>query len=219
MSRQFKGEEAVGEALQVLCQTKSLERYRQAQAVVLPLRYGLSLEKTAEALGITPSWVSCLRNRFIQGRQVSEAPRRGRRHHALLTYEEEVELLRPFLEEASRGHILVVGRVKAELEALLQRSLVRSWVYALLHRHGWRKLAPDKRHSQSDLEAQDAWEKLPETLTQIRDDFAPGVPIRLMFQDEVRFGRITDIRRAWAPFPLRPMGQGHGDPRIHLWKR
>jgi transposase len=26
-----------------------------------------------------------------------------------------------------------------------------------------------------------------------------------MFQDEARFGRITDIRRAWAPYPLRPI--------------
>jgi hypothetical protein len=26
-----------------------------------------------------------------------------------------------------------------------------------------------------------------------------------MFQDEARFGRITDPRRCWAPFPLRPI--------------
>ncbi|MBF0421979.1 MAG: winged helix-turn-helix domain-containing protein, partial [Magnetococcales bacterium] len=29
----------------------------------------------------------------------------------------------------------------------------------LLHRHGWRKLAPDKRHSQSDPVAQADWKK------------------------------------------------------------
>ena len=26
-----------------------------------------------------------------------------------------------------------------------------------------------------------------------------------MFQDEARFGRITDPRRCWAPFPIRPV--------------
>jgi transposase len=26
-----------------------------------------------------------------------------------------------------------------------------------------------------------------------------------MFQDEARFGRITDPRRCWAPFPMRPI--------------
>ena len=30
-------------------------------------------------------------------------------------------------------------------------------------------------------------------------------PLRLMFQDEARFGRITDPRRCWAPCPMRPM--------------
>jgi transposase len=30
-------------------------------------------------------------------------------------------------------------------------------------------------------------------------------PIRLMFQDEARFGRMARIRRCWAPSPLRPV--------------
>ena len=30
-------------------------------------------------------------------------------------------------------------------------------------------------------------------------------PIRLIFQDEARFGRMARIRRCWAPSPLRPM--------------
>lgn len=29
-----------------------------------------------------------------------------------------------------------------------------------------------------------------------------------MFQDEARFGRISDVRRCWAPKPVRPMCQG-----------
>lgn len=29
-------------------------------------------------------------------------------------------------------------------------------------------------------------------------------PVRLMFQDEARFGRMARIRRCWAPAPLRP---------------
>jgi hypothetical protein len=28
-----------------------------------------------------------------------------------------------------------------------------------------------------------------------------------MFQDEARFGRINDVRRCWAPKPLRPLCQ------------
>ena len=31
-----------------------------------------------------------------------------------------------------------------------------------------------------------------------------GRPVRLLFQDEARFGRMVRIRRCWSPFPLRP---------------
>lgn len=32
-----------------------------------------------------------------------------------------------------------------------------------------------------------------------------NLPIRLMFQDEARFGRISDPRSCWAPAPMRPV--------------
>lgn len=31
------------------------------------------------------------------------------------------------------------------------------------------------------------------------------LPLRLLFQDEARFGRMSDPRACWAPAPLRPM--------------
>lgn len=31
------------------------------------------------------------------------------------------------------------------------------------------------------------------------------LPVRVMFQDEARFGRMSDPRRCWAPSPLRPV--------------
>jgi len=32
-------------------------------------------------------------------------------------------------------------------------------VYNLLHRRCWRKIAPDKRHPKTDVEAQENWDK------------------------------------------------------------
>ena len=34
-----------------------------------------------------------------------------------------------------------------------------------------------------------------------------GRPVRMMFQDEARFGRMVRIRRCWAPSPQRPIVQ------------
>ena len=32
----------------------------------------------------------------------------------------------------------------------------------------------------------------------------PGMPVRVLFEDEARFGRMSDPRRCWAPRPVRP---------------
>lgn len=32
-----------------------------------------------------------------------------------------------------------------------------------------------------------------------------GLPLRVVFQDEARFGRLSDPRRCWAPAPIRPL--------------
>ena len=47
---------------------------------------------------------------------------------------------------------------------------------------------------------------LPEKLAAVlTPEAVGGRPIRLMFQDEARFGRMARIRRCWAPAPLRPL--------------
>jgi len=34
---------------------------------------------------------------------------------------------------------------------------------------------------------------------------AEDIPVRIMFMDEARFGRISDVRRCWAPAGVRPV--------------
>lgn len=47
--------------------------------------------------------------------------------------------------------------------------------------------------------------KLPETLaTLLTPENVKGRRVRLMFQDEARFGRMVRIKRCWSPAPLRP---------------
>ena len=48
--------------------------------------------------------------------------------------------------------------------------------------------------------------KLPETLAAVVNQVdLRGRPVRLMFQDEARFGRMARPRRCWAPLPWRPV--------------
>ena len=76
-----------------------------------------------------------------------------------MTLEEERAFLAPFFEQAAAGGILVVGQIKAALDKRLGREVALASAYNLLHRHNWRKLAPDKRHPQSDPQAQEEWKK------------------------------------------------------------
>ena len=49
--------------------------------------------------------------------------------------------------------------------------------------------------------------KLSTDVGQIVGTFTKAQPLRLMFQDEARFGRISDTRYCWAKRPFRPMVQ------------
>ncbi|MFD2378564.1 IS630 family transposase [Ottowia pentelensis] len=209
MARTARGADSLESARQMLAGAQTAEQLRQAQAVVLPLDYGLSLEQTAQVIGRSPAGTCRLRNRFLAGEVAGDGqrPARGGRRHQNMTTEQERQVLAPFLDRARTGGILVVGQVKCEIEAALGRPMALSSVYNLLHRHGWRKLAPDKRHPQSDPLAQEEWKKLPERLAEICSHWPQQGPIKLMFQDEARFGRINDVRRCWAPKPVRPLCQ------------
>jgi hypothetical protein len=62
-----------------------------------------------------------------------------------MTRDEEAAFLAPFFEQAKVGGILIVGEIKQALDVRLGRKVALASAYNLLHRHGWRKLAPDKR--------------------------------------------------------------------------
>jgi len=161
MARPARGAEVLEMAQEMILRAKTIEELRQAQAVVFPLAYGLSLEETARAIGRSVVWTCRLRNRFLAGETVGDGQRQrpGGRRRENMSVAREREVLEPFLERARDGGILVVPQIKVELETALGRSMALSSVYNLLHRHGWRKLAPDKRHPQSDPVAQEAWKK------------------------------------------------------------
>ena len=76
-----------------------------------------------------------------------------------MTRDEEAAFLAPFFEKAKVGGILIVSEIKQALDARLGRTVALASAYNLLHRHGWRKLAPDKRHPKAEVAAQEDWKK------------------------------------------------------------
>lgn len=161
MARKASGSEVVEQAKAGVAKAKTVEDLRQAQAVLLPLEFGLSLEQTAEAIGVSVGWACRLRTEFIRrgGVREGDRPSRGGRRRENMTKDEEQAFLKPFFEKAAMGGILVVSEIHQALEARLGRKVALASAYNLLHRHDWRKLAPDKRHPQADVQAQEEWKK------------------------------------------------------------
>lgn len=49
--------------------------------------------------------------------------------------------------------------------------------------------------------------KFPDLIARIKEEWPGEGPFRIMFEDEARFGRISDTRRCWCPKPYRPLCQ------------
>jgi transposase len=159
MARKAKGDGVLGLAKGLLAKTKDHNALRTLQAVVLPLERGMSIRETAEAIGRSVRWTTGARNAFIRSGGLPGKKPAAPRNRAHMAEADEAAFLAPFLDAARRGGVLVVGGIHAALEARLGRRVSLTSVYALLHRHDWRKLAPDRRHARADPEAQEKWKK------------------------------------------------------------
>ena len=141
--------------------TNSVKSLRQCQAVLLPALFGATLEQTAAVLGVGRATVPRLQAAFRQQPAAGARLVRnwGGRRKSLLTQKEEIAFLKPWLESAATGHLVVVSPIRAVLAQRLGQPVKPSVVYRLLARQGWRKVAPDTRHPKSKPEVQEAWKK------------------------------------------------------------
>ena len=126
MSRPASGDDRIlMNAREAIASAQTVEQLRQAQAVVLPLDYAMSLADTAQVIGVSPGWACQLRRSFIHGHKAGapDAPTAGGRKRQNMSLEEEREFLAPFLECAAAGGVLVVGQIKAALDKRLGREV------------------------------------------------------------------------------------------------
>ncbi len=146
MARHASGVEHLDEARTLLQQAKTADQLRTAQAVLLPLVLGLSLEQTALAIGRSTSAACAMRMRFCRiAEGVAEPPRSKRdlRNRAHATLEEERRLLSAVCGRSRQAGATLVPRLKEVMEAQFGQSVALSSVYRLLQRHGWHRISPE----------------------------------------------------------------------------
>ena len=156
------GIEHVGAARALLRSAKTAKELRRAQAVLLPLDLGLSLEQTAQAIGRSVNATCAIRTRFAKIAEGLTEPPRAKtalRNHAFVNLEREARILDEVLADAQKGGIIMIPQLKPVIEEKVGKSTALSTIYRMLARHGWRKLAPDTYHPQGDKERREVWKK------------------------------------------------------------
>jgi len=162
MARPASGTECIEAARKLLKSARTAEDLRLAQAVLLPLELGLSLEETAKIIGRSKTATCNMRTRFAKvcsGQCPAARSKRQLRNRAKVDLERERQALDELLHEAAMGGIVTVSHLKPALEAKLGKSMALSTLYRMLARHGWRKLAPNTQHPQGDPQVRQAWKK------------------------------------------------------------
>ena len=177
MARTPSGHQMLEKAKELLSTARTAKELRQAQAVILPLEFNLSLEQTSAITGVSKNWICHLRTEFINSSgKVERKKSHGGRRRENLSLADEAIFLAPFIGKAKVGGILVVSEIKDALQARLGRTVALASAYNLLHRHDWRKLVPDKSHPKSDPEAQEAFKKTPGNAHQDKRGMAGNKP-------------------------------------------
>jgi len=112
-----------------------------------------------------------------------------------------------FSRKPSVGTSLRWGRSGTLYAQRIGHEVNDSTMYRLLHRHGWRKVMPRPRHPKSDLETQERFKKTDPSLVEAAvatKEAGDERPVLILAQDEGCFGRISQVKRAWAPPGMRP---------------
>jgi transposase len=128
--------------------------------MVLLREYGLTQPAIAEAMGASLSTVNRAHMAYDEGgiKALKPKPNPARKHQNMTLAEEKIFLDR-FAADAGAGQMLNIQEIKAAYEKAIRHETSNSTIYALLDRHGWRKLMPRPFHPKRDIAAQNAFKK------------------------------------------------------------
>jgi transposase len=164
-------------AKRIIAESKGCDALFEALSVMISVVTHATLDQVAEIIGRSRVTVSRMRKqmRLAAKKPAERRTRRGRggRRRQLLSLEEEDAFLRPWIEEAKTGGILVVPPIHRALEQRVGRKVATATTYNMLARHNWRKIQPDTRHPKANEQAQEAFKKTSPTSLRKRATWQP----------------------------------------------
>jgi transposase len=132
----------------------------------------------------------------------------GGRRREKMTRAEEEALLREIADEGDKGLIVIAKGVQKKSHEKVASGVSKYYAYSLLQRHGWRKVKPRQQNPKSSKEIREKFKNdFPNAVQEVAKTFSEvdNRPLKILFEDEGRFGRMTRPVHCWAPKNIRPI--------------
>jgi transposase len=107
---------------------------------------GKTNKEISEAIGFSAKYISELVTKYLAlGLDAIVGDKRTSNNYRM-SFEQEEQFLEQFLEASEAGQVLTIKDILAKYEEETGKPTCTSTIYALLKRHGWRKLQPRPAH-------------------------------------------------------------------------
>ena len=107
---------------------------------------GKTNKEISEAIGFSAKYISELVSKYLAlGLDAIVGDKRTSNNYRM-SFEREEQFLEQFLEESEAGQVITIKNILIKYEEETGKPTCTSTIYALLKRHGWRKLQPRPAH-------------------------------------------------------------------------
>lgn len=139
---------------------KDASSLKRMQCVYLRAKFNYKASTIAEIVGFHKQTVLNIHSEYFRhGEDILKSKPKGGRLRENMSLQEETSFLKDIEQSGNDGQIIEISSIKNKLEEKLNKKIAKSSVYELLHRHGWRKIAPRPYHPNRDMEKQEDFKK------------------------------------------------------------
>lgn len=152
MSSRYKfSEEEVAAIAEARKRNTQKQVERRLKALELRAK-GMRSEEVAAVCEYHPAYITTLVAKYrARGLSAITGSRYGGNRRNM-SFAEEEELLAPFREQTEKGELVEVSAIEAAYRETVGHSIGTSQIYYVLHRHGWRKVMPRRKHPKKATE-------------------------------------------------------------------
>ena len=148
------------EVKRLMNEAQTKDEFRRYQSLYLRLNNQMPTPDIAQITGLSVSHIHKIHSLcFRNGISALLSKPKGGRRRSCLSLEEEKALLSEIEKKAIKGGVVEIGKVHKLFEEKVGGKVAKNTAYRLLHRHGWRKIAPRPYHPKQNRDAIETFKK------------------------------------------------------------